>query len=207
MNPHFIFNSLSSIQNKIINEEPEIATDYLARFSLLFRNILEGSIEEYIPLVNELETIKNYLELQKVRFPDKFDYIIDIDTDIDIESVMVPPLLTQPFIENAIEHGIKHKEGKGHIDVKIERSSDWAIRQKADMVFEVEDDGVGREKAQEIMKKQDKGHKSLATKLTQERIAVLNRRSKKKISMEVIDLKDDQGDAMGTLVRFRLPIG
>ncbi|GAP44260.1 hypothetical protein TBC1_1261 [Lentimicrobium saccharophilum] len=198
MNPHFLFNSLASIQNFMIKEKDGLAANYLSKFSKLVRNILDSSVEEVVPLNEEMTTIENYLDLQKIRFPDKFDYVIDIDPDIDPESVMVPPMLAQPFIENAIEHGIKHKVEKGKIDIRIARLSDCTI-------FEVEDDGVGREKAQEIIEKQDKGHKSLATKLTQERIAVLNRKSKKKITLEIIDLKDDEGNAKGTLVRFEIP--
>jgi sensor histidine kinase YesM len=199
MNPHFIFNSLASIQNKIINEEPDLASDYLARFSMLFRNILDGSVEEFIPLKKEIETVENYLALQKIRFPDKFDYVIDIDTGIDIESVMIPPMLAQPFIENSIEHGIKHKEGKGRIDIRCRRSNDVAM-------FEVEDDGIGRERARDLLLKQEESHKSLATVITRERIAALNRKSKKKITLEIVDLTDDLGQASGTLVRFVIPL-
>jgi tetratricopeptide (TPR) repeat protein len=199
MNPHFIFNSLVSIQNFILNEEPAVAGKYLSKFSKLVRNILDSSFEEYIPLEEEISTIENYLDLQKVRYSDKFDYSIDIDPDIDNESMMIPPMLAQPFIENAIEHGIKHKEGKGRIGIRCWRWNDVAI-------FEVEDDGVGREKAMEILQKQDKEHKSLATAITKERIAALNRRSKKKITLEIIDLKDDLGKARGTLVRFGIPL-
>jgi len=217
MNPHFIFNSLGSIQSSIINEEPGKAIRYLSRFSKLMRNILDSSIEEVVPLEEELKTIENYLELQKVRYADKFDYTIDIDTDIDTETVMVPPMLAQPFIENAIEHGIKHKVGKGKIEIRIRRSTHRLIdasthrlidpsthRTPDPLIFEVEDDGIGRQKAQEILMQQDAKHKSLATVITRERIAALNRKSKKKITLEIIDLKDEKGLARGTLVRFKL---
>jgi hypothetical protein len=199
MNPHFVFNSLGSIQCSIINEEPDKAVKYLSMFSKLMRNILDSSQEETISLKDEITTIKNYLELQKVRFPRKFDYSIDVDNDIDEEQLFLPPILAQPFIENAIEHGIKHKEGKGRIDIRCRRSNDVAM-------FEVEDDGIGRERARDLLLKQEESHKSLATVITRERIAALNRRSKKKITLEIIDLKDDAGKARGTLVRFGLPI-
>jgi tetratricopeptide (TPR) repeat protein len=207
MNPHFIFNSLGSIQSSVINEEPDKAVRYLSRFSKLMRNILDSSLQEVVPLEEELATIENYLELQKVRFADKFDYNIDIDPDIDIESVFIPPMLAQPFIENAIEHGIKHKEGKGHIAIRIGRLDDWAIGRLDDWtIFEIEDDGVGREKARDLLLKQEENHKSLATVITRERIAALNRKSKKKITLEIIDLKDETGEARGTLVRFGIPV-
>jgi tetratricopeptide (TPR) repeat protein len=199
MNPHFLFNSLVSIQNFILNQEPAMAGKYLSKFSKLVRNILDSSFEEYTSLEEEISTIENYLDLQKVRYNDKFDYSIDIEPDMDTENRMIPPMLAQPFIENAIEHGIKHKEGKGRIDIRLRRLGDWAI-------FEVKDDGVGRRKAQEIQMKQDKDHKSLATALTRERIAALNRRSKRNITLEINDLKDDKGEAKGTLVRFKMPV-
>jgi sensor histidine kinase YesM len=171
------------------------------------RAILEHSRNESIPLDRELDTIRDYLELQKVRFADKFDYHIDIDTDIDIETVMVPPMLAQPFIENAIEHGIKHKEGKGRIDITIGRFDDWAIGRLGDWaIFEVKDDGIGRAKARDLLLKQEESHKSLATVITLERIAALNRKSKRKITMEIIDLKDEKGEARGTRVVFGLPL-
>ncbi|MFO7614278.1 MAG: histidine kinase, partial [Bacteroidales bacterium] len=199
MNPHFLFNSLASIQNFIIKEKPSLASDYLGRFSKLVRQILNSSAEEYVPLEEEISSIENYLALQKVRYRDMFDYTVEVDEEIDTETARIPPMLAQPFIENAIEHGILHKGSKGRIQVRIRRSGDQAI-------FEVEDDGVGREKAQEILHKQDKDHKSMATGITRERIAILNRRHKHKITLEIIDLKDNEGNARGTMVRFGIPI-
>lgn len=199
MNPHFLFNSLASIQNYIINEDTDNASIYLARFSQLVRNILDNSTEEYMPLDKEIETIRNYLELQKVRYAGKFDFNIDIDTDIDIESVLVPPMLAQPFIENAIEHGIKHKSTPGRIDIRFRYEHDL-IR------FEVEDDGVGREKAREIEAAKGTRHRSMATSITTDRLASLNKKLKMKIRMEIEDLKDEEGVGVGTRVRFGIPI-
>jgi len=199
MNPHFIFNSLSSIQHLVVEEDAEKASIYLAKFSTLFRNILYSSAEETITLENEIKNIENYLTLQKLRYNKKFDYTVEIDPDLDIENIEIPVMMFQPFIENAIEHGIRHKEGKGNIQIHIGRKNDSTI-------FEVEDDGVGRLKAQEIQAQQNASHKSLATVITRERIAALNRKSKKKITLEIIDLKDDEGNAKGTLVRFVLPL-
>jgi len=214
MNPHFIFNSLTSIQNFILHQEDLKASVYLSKFSELVRSILNNSIEEQITLEQEISTIENYLELQKVRFPKKFDYVIDIDPGIDTESVMIPPMLAQPFIENAIEHGIKPKKEKGRIEIRIRRSGDQTIgrsdqtnrRSGEQIILEVEDDGIGREKAQELLNQRDKNHKSMATAITQERIAVLNRKLKRKITMEIIDLKDENGEAKGTRVVFGVPV-
>jgi tetratricopeptide (TPR) repeat protein len=199
MNPHFLFNSLASIQNFIIMEKPSLASDYLGRFSKLMRQILNSSAEEYVPLEEEISSIENYLALQKVRYREMFDYTVEVDEEIDTETVRIPPMLAQPFIENAIEHGILHKGSKGRIQIRIRRSGDRVI-------LEVEDDGIGRVKAQELIRQRDKYHKSMATAITMERIRVLNRRLKRKITMEIIDLKDEKGEARGTRVVFVVPV-
>ena len=199
MNPHFIFNSLASIQNFVINENSDQASIYLSRFSQLVRNILDNSVEEYVPIEKEISTIENYLELQKVRYADKFDYSIMVDERIDDENMMIPPMLAQPFIENAIEHGIRHKRMYGHISVRF-NLEDGFIR------FEVEDDGVGREKAAELEAEQSTRHVSMATSITQDRLLTLNKKLKKKIRMEIIDLKDDSGEGCGTRVEFGIPV-
>jgi len=199
MNPHFLFNSLASIQNFIIHKRPSEAGDYLSRFSKLVRQILKSSSEEFVPLEEEISSIENYLALQKVRYQDSFNYSIDVGDDIDPETIHVPPMLAQPFIENAIEHGIKHKTTPGNIAVSF-RS------EKNTLILQIEDDGVGREKANELRQKFDKDHKSLATSITQERIKVINRKLRHKITMEIIDLKDEQGEARGTRVVFEMPV-
>ena len=199
MNPHFIFNSLSSIQGFMMEKDTRTASKYLSKFAKLIRNILDNSSEEYVPLDKEISTIENYLELQKVRYEGKFDYSIEVDESIEPESVIIPPMLAQPFIENAIEHGIKHKGSKGNIKVGFKLN-------KQSLIYVVEDDGIGREKAQEIQKKQNTDHKSLATSITQERIKVINKKSKHKITLEIIDLKNDEGKGTGTKVVFKVPV-
>jgi tetratricopeptide (TPR) repeat protein len=199
MNPHFLFNSLASIQNYIINEDTDRASIYLSRFSQLVRNILDNSVEEYVPLEKEIETVTNYLELQKVRYAGKFDYNIDIDPDIETDIVQVPPMLAQPFIENSIEHGIRHRETPGRIDIRF-RLEDSLIR------FEVEDDGVGREKAKEIEARFGTKHRSMATSITRDRLMSINRKLERKIRMEIVDLKDEDGEGIGTRVTFGIPV-
>ncbi len=198
MNPHFIFNSLASIQHFIIKQDSKKASIYLSRFSELVRSILESSTREYIAFEKELSTIENYLELQRVRFPDKFDYSIQVDEKIDAEGVLIPPMLAQPFIENSIEHGIKHKKSKGNIFIRFTLKNNM-------IVFKVEDDGVGREKAKEILYKYNKEHKSLATAITRERIQVLNKKHKKKITFHILDLKNAENEPSGTLVKIEIP--
>jgi tetratricopeptide (TPR) repeat protein len=199
MNPHFIFNSLSSIQNFIVTEKPDKASIYLSKFSKLVRNILDNSVEEFVKLEKEISTIENYLELQKVRYAGKFDYRIHIADEIDPESMKIPPMLAQPFIENAIEHGIKHRETPGHIDIR------FSLKDRT-LVFEVEDNGVGRQKAREIEIQINPDHKSLATSLTRERLVNLNRKLHKKIELEIIDLQNALGEATGTRVVFGVPV-
>jgi LytS/YehU family sensor histidine kinase len=199
MNPHFIFNSLASIQNFIVNQKANEASIYLSRFSQLVRNILDNSIEEYVPVQKEIETIQHYLELQKVRYAGQFSYNLTVDDKIDMESMKIPPMLAQSFIENAIEHGIRYKETEGHIDIRF-LLEDGLIR------FEVEDEGVGREKAREIELKQKLVHRSLSTSITHDRLVKLNKKLKTKIHFEITDLKNNLGEAGGTRVSFGIPV-
>jgi len=199
MNPHFIFNSLASIQNSIINEDPEKASKYLARFSKLVRNILVSSVEEFCTLEEEIATIENYLELQKIRFPDKFDYTIEVDPGIDEDIIRIPTMLSQPFIENAIEHGIQHKSGKGNIAIKFSRHHNI-------VKLEIVDDGVGRKKAAEILKQQQPEHHSLAIKITLQRLEILNKKRKQNIKLLITDLEDKNGSPAGTKATFDIPI-
>ena len=199
MNPHFIFNSLGSIQSSIINEEPDKAVKYLSRFSKLMRNILDGSDNETLPLSKEISTIENYLALQKVRFPHKFDYSIHVDDQPDTDGVLIPPMLAQPFIENAIEHGIKTMKTKGLIAINISLQNNI-------LTLEIEDNGIGRKKAGELLQKQDKDHKSMAIDITRRRIDVINRSRKRSIDFNIIDLSDDQGVAKGTKIVFAIPV-
>lgn len=199
MNPHFIFNSLASIQNFVVNHKANEASIYLSRFSQLVRNILDNSTQEHVPLQKEIETIRHYLELQQVRYAGQFTYNLTVDEKIDEESMMIPPMLAQPFIENSIEHGIRYKETPGHIDISF-RLEDNMIR------FGVEDDGVGREKAREIELQQNRGHPSLSTSITHHRLIKLNKKLKTKIRMEITDLKNTHGEACGTRVTFGIPV-
>nr|NQU90817.1 histidine kinase [Bacteroidota bacterium] len=198
MNPHFIFNSLASIQNFIVSQDPVKASIYLSRFSDLVRSILINSAEEFVPLEKEIKTIENYLELQKIRFPDKFTYSLEVDETIDTESIKIPPMLAQPFIENSIEHGIRHKKETGHINIRF-TLQDGAI------LFEVKDNGVGRARAQEIEIASRSGHRSMATSITTDRLKALNKKLRKKIRLNIIDLESSVGEPTGTKVVFDIP--
>ena len=199
MNPHFIFNSLGSIQSSILNEEPDKAVKYLSRFSRLMRNILDSSDNEKVTLSTELATIENYLELQKARFTKKFDYKITGKENLDTESIYIPPMLAQPFIENSIEHGIRYLEKKGFVNVSF-RLEDSVL------FMEVEDNGIGRKRAGEIARLQDKEHQSMAIEITRRRIEVINKQSGRDIRFEIKDLYDDNKTATGTKVIFEIPV-
>jgi tetratricopeptide (TPR) repeat protein len=199
MNPHFIFNALSSVQNSIISDQPAVATKYLSRFSKLMRSILESSSMELISLDEELATVENYLALQKIRFTEKFDYSIRLDEAIDTDNTFIPPMLTQPFIENAIEHGFKNNITTGHLLINYE------LHDKT-LEIEITDDGMGREKSAEYRRKDKTDYKSMATNITLQRIDALNKRKKRKISMEVLDLHNEEGKASGTTICFSIPI-
>jgi len=198
MNPHFIFNALSNIMNFIESKNTDKATRYLANFSSLLRSTLETTRKDNILLEEEVKGLTNYLELQKLRYGDKFEYAVDVDDMLDPEDVTIPPMLIQPFIENAIEHGIQHKESIGHINVRF-------ILKGNQVICEVEDDGVGREKAWEVEYKTRRDHKSLATAIINDRIQAINKKMKQKIRLEIIDLKSEDNEPLGTKVVLGVP--
>ncbi|WP_290837323.1 histidine kinase [Flavobacterium sp.] len=190
MNPHFMFNTLNSINSYIIQNQTEAASDYLTTFSKLMRNILEYSKEELIPLENELQALKFYMELESMRLEQSFDYTIKIDKEIKGNPlVKIPPLVIQPFVENAIWHGLLHKSEPGNLLISAELISDdkFTVR--------IEDDGIGREKAG-LLKKNQTSHKSYGVEITTERLAMLHPEN----AIEIIDLKDEKGQPKGTAV-------
>jgi hypothetical protein len=199
MNPHFIFNSLTSIQHFIVQQDDIKASVYLSRFSDLVRNILSNSHVELITLEEEINTIENYLELQKLRFPDRFEYKISINEKLNPESVQLPPMLTQPFVENAIEHGFKKFEDKGVISLVFNSKQDF-------LIISITDNGIGRKRSHELKSNQEKDHKSMATLITTERIKTINKKLKRRIHFEIVDLKDENGNATGTKVVFEIPL-
>jgi len=196
MNPHFIFNSISAIQNFILEKKPLEASAYLSDFAKLMRTVLNSSSHNLIFLNEDIEFATHYLKLQQLRMPDKFDYQIHIDDNIDTEEFSVPPMLTQPFIENAIIHGIKPKtNGKGLITISYKQSNNY-------LTVEVQDNGIGRKRSAEL---NETVHVSKAEDITKQRIKLLAQKHKQKISFEIIDLYNENDKAKGTLVRFVLP--
>jgi tetratricopeptide (TPR) repeat protein len=197
MNPHFIFNSLIAIQSFIYKNDPKEAGRYLSGFAKLIRHILENSREEYISLSKEIQTLEHYLELQKLRYDEHFDYTIEVDGNLDPEDISIPPMLAQPFIENSIEHGIKNLDVKGKIDIR------FSIK-NGQVLFQVTDNGVGIEKSVS-MKQESQEHHSLATIITKERLFILNKRKSNKIRFVIDELKDSLNNVLGTQVSFTIP--
>ncbi len=195
MNPHFIFNSLNAIQSYIFKNEIKESAKYLSGFAKLMRMILENSREEYISIEKEKDTLEYYLNLQRLRFENKFDFTLEIDPNVDIKTTGIPPMFAQPFIENALEHGIMHINSKGQINIRFNLKDDLII-------LEIQDNGVGRKKSKE-MKNTQSEHNSLATTITNERITALNKKNKKKINLTILDIEND--DAHGTKIIFTIP--
>ena len=187
MNPHFIFNSLNSINRYILKNEPEIASDYLGRFALLMRLVLDNSNHERILLKDELETMRLYVELEQLRFEHNFDYEIYVDEMMDSSKILVQPLIFQPFLENAIWHGLMHKEDgdrKLKLAIKLDGNN---------MHCEITDNGVGRpiEKRESEIKK-----RSYGINLVRDRLKFLDPNA----SVTFEDPKDKDGHALGTRV-------
>lgn len=200
MNPHFVFNSLTAIQSYIFRNDPYLAGKYLANFSKLVRLILENSRVQHITIGKEKETIEHYLDLQRMRFDNKFEYTIQISPEIDLEHHLIPPMMAQPFIENAIEHGIIYLEAKGHITIRF-------LLEVGGLKLEVEDNGVGIERSSELGETNRKKHQSLATRITKDRLKNLRLVYGKQVRMEMVNLSaDSETNAQGTLVRFYIPL-
>lgn len=193
MNPHFIFNAINSIQGFYASGETNKAKLYISKFSGLLRMILDHSKKEFIDISDELKIINYYLELNELRFEDKFIYEIEVDRKLIDEHCSIPPMLIQPFIENAIIHGIAPLKTKGKINVSIKEEGDY-------IKCEISDNGVGRNHSYELNK--DRIHNSTGIKVTMERIKMINGELNKKNSFEIVDMEDEQGKPTGTLVRF-----
>ncbi len=200
MNPHFIFNCLNSIQYYTARNEADTASAYLTKFSRLIRLVLENSRSEKVTLTNELETLRLYIEMEAMRFQQKVRYEINVSAEVDPDTIQIPPLLVQPFVENAIWHGLMHKAQGGTVWIKVEQPQENTLR------ITITDDGVGREKAAEYKSKSATKHKSFGMKVTAERIELINQLYKTHTSIKIHDLKDAQGQPVGTKVMVEIPI-
>jgi LytS/YehU family sensor histidine kinase/ligand-binding sensor domain-containing protein len=191
MNPHFIFNSLNSINSFIIENNTKLASEYLTKFSRLIRLILENSKNDLINLDKELETLRLYLLMESIRFKNKFTYQINIDDDVNLEQIKLPPTTLQPFVENAIWHGILHLDVEGNLLININYSA------KNTLHIQIKDNGVGRSKSA-ILKSKTNTNKSFGIAITTQRLLQLNAANK----VEIIDVLDNENIASGTIVNI-----
>ena len=213
MNPHFIFNCLSSINKFILKNEPDAASDYLTRFSRLIRMVLINSQKPLITLEDELDMLTIYLDMERLRFKNTFDYQIAFTNRVDAGALYIPSLLLQPFCENAIWHGLRHlpvrqagladpqsgRQEQGRLDIVL--SMDNKV-----LNCSITDNGIGRQKAAEIKSKSAEEKKSMGLKITTERLILLNRDKKLHTFYEIEDVEDESGNSNGTKVILKISI-
>jgi LytS/YehU family sensor histidine kinase len=200
MNPHFIFNCLNSIQNFIINNDLETTNWYLTGFAHLIRQTLDNSEKSNISITNEINYLKRYLELEMMRFGHSFNFSIEVDPAIDPDLVTIPTMILQPYVENSIRHGIRYKRnGEGRIEIKF-------LKSNSDFLCIIQDNGIGRKKANDYKSQMHVEYQSKGMSLTAERINILNRQLTDPITIEIIDLTDAQNQPAGTKIVIRFPV-
>lgn len=195
MNPHFIFNSLNSVNSFIAKKDEKSANKYLAEFSKLMREVLEFSQENFIPLSNEIVLLKRYLKLEHFRFNNDFDYSFEVDKKIVLDNYQIPPMLLQPFVENAIWHGLRYKEGKGNLAIRFSQESDF-------LKITISDDGIGRKRSIESKTVNQKKMKSTGIKNVEDRLEIIKSVFKKELVIDIQDL--DIENKSGTEVVLKL---
>jgi two-component sensor histidine kinase len=199
MNPHFIFNSLNSIQHLISESEKADAHKYLSKFSKLMRLVLENSSKNVNTVESETEMLRLYLDMEILRFENKFSYEIQIDKEPSILNVEIPSMLLHPFVENAVIHGLLKKTKPGHLSISLERKN-------SSIICIIEDDGIGRNAAEEIKNKKLDSHKSRGLQVTEDRIKMIETITQKRAQIKIVDLVDADGLSTGTRVIIEIPI-
>ncbi len=200
MNPHFIFNSLNAIQELVVTNRVDSAYTYLSHFSKLLRLVLNHSEKDLISLGDELQVVNLYIQLESLRFKHSFHYSIKIADNMDTEELYIPPILLQPFIENAIWHGLMHKQGEKLLNIEICEVNDQ-------LQCTITDNGIGRTASANIKSKKlgAKPFESKGTELSLQRVAVLNRQFKNKLNISIVDLRNSHGEPNGTKVILKIP--
>jgi len=199
MNPHFIFNALIAIQSYIYKNDTSKAIGFLDDFSNLISLFLTSSSKDFIPLSEELSIIRYYLEIQQLRFDDKFEYEIEVSPELKTEKIAIPPLLIQPFIENSIEHGFNDIKIKGHLKIVY-------TRQGKNLMIYILDNGIGLSRSRDQNPDPHK-HKPMAIPITKERLEILNRRFRREqIQFKVTDNLTSGSVYPGTRVEFSIPL-
>jgi ligand-binding sensor domain-containing protein len=198
MNPHFIFNAINSIQHYILANEPLLANKYLVKFSKLVRNVLEQSKQELISLEEEIETIRFYIEIESLRFEDSFNYTLNLSDSIDPRKIKIPSLTLQPYVENAIWHGLLLKKGEKKLIININDKN-------GSLIIEIDDNGIGR-KAASAFKNDETKKKSLGMEITQNRLNLLSKSLGVSLEVKIIDKISEQNEPMGTKVIIKTPL-
>ena len=197
MNPHFIFNTLNAVQKYILENDKEASYRYLTRFSKLIRGFLENSRQTTISLQHELDLLRAYMEMEALRFRNKFTYEIEIDPALDAASVYIPSMLIQPYVENAIWHGIQHKQANGFVKLSVQDMGGNVFKCR------ILDNGIGRKKAGEIESANGSQHQPVGMTITQQRLELINQRLKQAVSVNFIDIAEEShGAATGTIVEL-----
>lgn len=199
MNPHFLFNSLNSIKLYIINNEKKNAVHYLNKFSKLVRKILEASSVKEIALAEELETVELYMNIENIRFNNEIQFEISIDEGIDTHLVKIPSLILQPFLENALWHGLSSKSGEKRIDLHVSRTNPRFIN------ISITDNGVGREEAEKLKQSKVLKRKSVGIDITRERLANFSKDYQNSFEVDIVDLYDENGLPSGTQIILHIP--
>ncbi|WP_439151890.1 histidine kinase [Winogradskyella sp.] len=197
MNPHFIFNALNSVNSFIAINDERTANKYLSDFSHLMRSVLENSEEDFIPLKKEIELLDLYTKLEHFRFKDKFDYAIEVDKDINVEDYQIPPMLLQPYIENAVWHGLRYKSDKGHLKIAIQPKS------KNEITITITDDGIGRERSKALKTANQKKQNSKGMNNIKKRVAILNEMYKDKVDVTIQDFQELQDAGTKVVVTLK----
>jgi tetratricopeptide (TPR) repeat protein len=197
MNPHFIFNALNSVNQFVAQNDERTTNKFLSEFSRLMRLVMENSQEDFIPLEKEQEIISLYLKLEHYRFRDKFDYVITVDDDIKSDAVQIPPMLIQPYIENAVWHGLRYKESKGHLSLHLKKKDEG-------IQVEITDNGIGRKRSAELKTENQKLQNSTGLKNIQQRLKIINKIYKAHYDVEITDL--DLENNTGTKVVINVPV-
>jgi len=200
MNPHFIFNCLNSIENFVIKNDTLRASTYLNDFARLIRLILQNSRSRYVALTDEIEALELYLQMESLRFTNRFNYELLVEDNVDASGTEIPPMLIQPYVENAIWHGLMHKKTTGRLDILLSRKNET-------IQCVIEDNGIGREKSMEInAARKVKKKKSMGMSITAERIKILNELYNMNTEVKIDDLKDTGGNSLGTRVEINISV-
>ena len=199
MNPHFIFNSLQTVNGFIVRKDIRAAIQYVNQFSRLMRTILENSREGMIPLEKEIELLELYMKIERERFTTPFEYSISVTDDLDIYNVEVPSMLLQPFVENAIKHGLFHQKGQGQLSISF-------LNKNNTLLCTIIDNGIGREKSNVLNQQRGRSHQSRGLQIVDERLNLIRKSHPGDYAVQIHDLFDTQGFSIGTKVEISLPL-